>query len=205
MSRFGLAVAIVLALVLAPTAAQAKGPLLQLSEEGAAVMPGTEIGFTGSVTASGRQGEGLLGGAGPLQSNDARSDRFSAFAAAGGGWYWKVQGHVSRVAFDADGTAVVNAKKLEVYPEPGGGGVEPVEPTPPSVPAAALKAKSECWYVLPGRMTGSFPVPGHAVVTISAPAKPNKACTEPGFQVTLTLTFASEKAGRPTLETGLIS
>lgn len=205
MSRFGLAGAVSLALILAPTAAQAKAPVLQLSEDGAAVMPGTEIGFTGSVVASGRQGEGLLGGAGPLRSNDTRSDRFSEFGAAGGGWYWKVQGHVSQVAFDAEGTAVLHAKKLEVYPEPGGGGVEPVEPPPPSVPATALKAKSECWYVLPGKMTGSFPVPGDAVVTISAPAKPNKACTEPGFQVTLTLIFASEKAGRPTLETGLIN
>ena len=203
MNRTGIAGAMILAVGLAPALAQAKTPALQLSEGGAAVMPGTEIGFEGSIGASGYQGEALIGGGGPLQSNDAHSDRFSSRAAAGGGFHWQVEGHVNQVAFRADGSAVLNAKKLEVYPEPGGGGVEPIEPPPPSGAALPLAASAHCWYVLPGKMTGTFPVPGQAVVTAFAFAKPNRACTEPGFQVTVTLTFKSESAGRSTLETSL--
>jgi hypothetical protein len=205
MSRCGLAGAVAFALVLSPATASAKRPILQLSHEGAAVTPGTEIGFIGSIVASGHQGEALLGGGGPLQSNDAHSDRFSSFAGAGGGFRWKLEGHVSQVSFGTDGMAVVRAKKLEVYPEPGGGGTGPAEPPIPVIPAVSAKATSQCWYLLPSKMTGSFPVPGQAIVTISAPATPNSACTQPGFEVTLTLTFQSESAGRPTLETSLIS
>jgi hypothetical protein len=200
MRRSTAGVALVLALAAAAfhaTAAGATGRALEISEGGHAVVPGTEIGFTGTIRPQGRPGTGQLGGAGPLTSNDSRSDRWTARAAAGGGYEWKVAGWIRGLTLGSSGTAVITTKQLAISPVPVG------PPPPGPVPPPTVRATPrECWYRLPARLIGTFPLPGLAVITADAQASPSTGCTEPGFEATLTLTLRSEQlTGRPTLET----
>jgi hypothetical protein len=191
---------VLVAVALQPAAAAAKSPALDISEGGHPVSGGTEIGFAGTIAPHGREGTGQLGGAGPLTSNDGRTDRWTARAAAGGGNEWKVEGWVSGLSLTSAGAAVVKTKRLAISPAP-----VPPPPGPVPPPAAARASQQECWYRLPGKLTGTFPLPGLAVITAAAQTTPSKGCTEPGFEVTLTLTLQSEQlSGRPTLETSLV-
>ncbi|MCW3034245.1 MAG: hypothetical protein JWM60_2590 [Solirubrobacterales bacterium] len=187
------------AVALQPAAAGAKGLALQISEGGRPVSPGTEVGLTGTIAPQGREGSGQFGGAGPLASNSSRTDRWTARAAAGGGYQWKVEGWVSSLSLSSAGTALVKTKHLAISPVP-----IPPPPGPVPPPAAARVNQQECWYRLPGKLAGTFPLPGLAVITAAAQTTPSKGCAEPGFEATVTLTLQSEQlSGRPTLETGL--
>ncbi len=195
----GIAVAV---LVVPPAALAAKGPALVVSEAGEAVPAGTEVGFSGTIQPQGRPGDGQIAGGGPLTANPGKSVRFTAMAAAAGGYQWKVEGRVSGVKLAAGGTAVVSTKQLAISPNPVPPPPPPVLEPPPR--SFARKLQGECWYSLPSKLQGTFPLPGLLVVSAAGEAKPSKACTEPGFQATVTLTFDSEQLpGRPTLETAL--
>jgi len=179
------------------SAAAAAKRVLELNEAGRPVPVGTEVGFAGLIRPEGREGTAEFGGAGPLEANGAATDRIVARAAYGGpAGGWLVEGEITNVSLTSAGKATIEDRGLAISPNE----VKGVEPPPLSLPAAAGQ---ECWYRLPGKLTGTFPTTGSAVISGHAVAKPSHSCTEPGFTVTFTLTIHSEQGGRSTLETSV--
>jgi len=188
--------ALVLGLSYASAAAAAKR-VLELSEAGRPVPAGTEVGFAGSISPEGREGTAQFGGAGPLEPNGAAVDRITARAAYGGQTGgWLVDGEITQLTLTGAGKARIEDSGLAISPDE----VKPVEPPPP--PLLAVGGQ-ECWYRLPGKLAGTFPTTGLAVISGHAVAKPSSSCTKPGFTVAFTLTIHSEQEGRLTLETAV--